>query len=227
MNSKKTLLWIYPYVEGSPIKEYDNTTIKNIARALATYHKYVKNVKITNNRKVKSLTEISKKYKDMRREKSNNPANKLMLENVDFFERVLEKIKKINFNTKQVPIHYDFHKGNLLFNKKQVVGILDFERLIYAPRILDIAHLVKCTYEKNKRDFIKRVNLIIDEYEKVNPLTKREKELVLPILAKDGCRMFERFYKLIGSENKKIHEGDLSCLKWTIDVQKLVMGVLK
>ena len=227
MNNGKTLLWVYPYIEGSPIKDYDNATIKNIAKALARYHNATRNLKITNNRKVDSLKEISKKYQQMKKEKAKNPASKLMLENIDFFEESLNKLEKINFNTKQVPIHYDFHKGNLLFNKKQVVGILDFERLLYAPRILDIAHLIKCTYKKNKKYFIKRVNFIVKEYEKVNPLTKREKALILPILTKDNCRMFERFYKLIGLENKKIKDGDLSCLKWTIEVQKVVMDVIE
>ncbi|MBU1245514.1 MAG: phosphotransferase [Nanoarchaeota archaeon] len=224
INIKKTSLWVYPYMEGSLIKDYDNAIIKSIARALATYHKYVENIKITNNRKVDSLKETSKKYKEMRKQKSNNSANKLMLENLRFFEESLNKVEKIKFNTKQVPLHYDFHKENLLFDKKQVVGILDFERLLYAPRILDIAHLIKCTYKKDKSGFIKRVNFIIKEYDKVNPLTKKEKDLILPMLARDNCRMFERFYKLIGLKNKKIHQGDLSCLKWTIDVQRLVMG---
>lgn len=226
INIKKTLLWVYPYIEGSPIKNYDNATIKSVVGALATYHKYVEKVKITNIRKVDSLKETSKKYKEMRKQKSDNPANKLMLENFELFEESLNKVEKIKFNTKQVPIHYDFHKENLLFDGKRVVGILDFERLLYAPRILDIAHLVKCTYKKDRSDFIKRVNFIIKEYGKVNPLTKKEKDLILPMLAKDNCRMFERFYKLIGSKSKKIHQGDLSSLKWTIDVQRLVMGVV-
>jgi homoserine kinase type II len=228
MNNGKTLLWVYPYIEGSPIKDYDNAMIKSIARALATYHKTVGNIKITNNRKVDSLREISKKYKQMKKVRSNNPANKLMLENIDFFEGSLNKLEKINFNTKQVPIHYDFHKGNLLFNKKQVVGILDFERLLYAPRILDIAHLIKCTYKKDKSGFIRRVNFIIKEYDKVNPLTKKERALVLPMLAKDSCRMLEQFYfsakKNLG---KKGSEGELACLKWTIEVQGLVMEVIR
>ena len=224
----KQLFWVYHYLEGSPIKDYDDATIKSIAKALATYHQYVENVKINDNRKVDSLTKTYKKYKKMRMLKPDTPANKLVLENLGFFEESLKKIKKIKFDTKQVQIHYDFHKGNLLFDKKKVVGIIDFERFLYAPRILDITQLIKCTYKKDKKVFMERVNFIIKEYDKINPLTKREKGLILPMLARDNCRMFERFYELIrGSQHKKIHEGDLSCLKWTIDVQKLVMGAMR
>ncbi|MBU3940673.1 MAG: phosphotransferase [Nanoarchaeota archaeon] len=226
INIKKTFLWVYPYIEGYQIRDWDNTTIKSVVKALATYHKYVENVRIRNIREVDSLKETSKKYEEMRKQKPNNSVNKLMLENLGFFEESLKKVEKIKFNTKNVPVHYDFHKGNLLFDKKKVVGILDFERLLYTPRILDIAYLIKCTYEKDESKFVKRVNFIVKEYEKINSLTKKEKDLILPMLVRDNCRMFERFYTLLGLENKKISRGNLSCLKWTIEVQRLIINVL-
>jgi homoserine kinase type II len=224
----KQFFWVYPYLEGSPIKDYENKSIRSIVKALATYHKYIEKFKLKDNRKIDSVEKTAKKYKELKKLKPLDSVNNLMLENIGFFEESLNKLKKINFNTKKVPIHYDFHKGNLLFDRKNVVGILDFERMLYAPRILDIAHLIKCTYKKNKRDFLNRANFIVNEYNKVNTLTEREKELILPLLAIDNCRMFNQFYHSAKKGNeKKGSEGELACLRWTINVQRLVTEVIK
>ena len=224
----KNNLWIYPKIEGSDIKDYDKEVIRNMIKALATYHKYVKGLRIKNEKGKYSIETISKRYALMKKQKPNSEQNKVMLEEIDLFERALRNVKKINFNTPKLPIHYDAHKGNFLFNKKQVAGILDFERILYAPKILDIAHLIKCTYDSGKNKFMKKINFIIKEYEKTNSLTKKEKSLILPTLAKDNCRMFEEFYGFVGGDvSKEGDAGELACLKWTIDVQKNVMRELE
>jgi hypothetical protein len=105
------------------------------------------------------------------------------------------------------------------------VGILDFERVLYAPRILDLAQLIKCSYKSGK-EFIERVNFILKEYSKINPLTKKERKLVLLILLRDDLFMFEKFYNGKGTM-KTSDEGAINCLNWTIDVHKNVFRELK
>jgi len=223
----KTFLWIYPKLSGNHIPHYTEESIKSMARALATYHKYVKNINVKPSRKLDTPKQLLKKYQSMRKEKPNSQRNKFMLQNLDLFENCLDRIKNIDFKINMLPIHYDFHKGNMLFKNNQVVGILDFERMIYAPRMQDIAQLIKCTYAAGDKKFLGNVSLIVKEYERVNPLTKKEKALILPMLAKDNCRMFEVFYALSGSSNIKADEkAEFSCLKWTINVQKLIAKVL-
>lgn len=217
--------WVYKKIEGNLIKDYDNQTLKSISKALATYHKYVKNLKITNTRNLATPKKLLEKYKIMKKIKIKTTKDKVMLQNIDIFLGYLNNSNNTNFNINKLPVHYDFHKSNLLFNKKRVVGILDFERTFYAPRILDIAHLIKSSYQSGE-EFIKRVNFIIKEYHKTNPLTKKEKELILPILARDNLIMFEKFYN--GKRIMKIDtRGAISCLKWTTDVQKSVIRELK
>ena len=218
----KNTCWIYPKINGGHIKEYDEKAIQSIAKALAVYHKYVSKVKIIDDprRKIYGPKKLAKLYKIMKKQKPNSERNKIMLANIAFFEEVLDKIRYIDFNINLLPVHYDFHKDNLLFEKEKVVGILDFERLRYAPRILDIAHLIKCTCEHEETKFKERMNFIIREYSKINPLTKKEIRIIPLILAKDNCRMFEVFYTMANKDGKAGVKELLACLEWTIDVQK-------
>jgi homoserine kinase type II len=215
-------VWVYKKIDGELIKNYDKKTLKSVVKALATYHKYVKNLKIKNKRNLGSLKVLYKKYLIMKEVKSKNPKDVLMLENIDLFIDSFSKLKHIDFNINEVPIHYDFHKENLLFKDKKVIGIIDFERTFYAPRILDLAHLIKCTYESGDK-FIERINFILNEYDKVNVLTQKERSLILPMLLRDNLVMFEKFYNAKGVM-KTGNDGTISCLKWTIDVHKKVLG---
>lgn len=218
-------IWVYTRIEGNSIKEYDNQSLKSISRALATYHKYGEKLKVENKRDFGDLDKLYKKYLAMKKIKPRNAKDKLMIENIDLFVNSFSKLDGIDFDTKKVPLHYDFHKGNLLFKNKQVVGILDFERVLYAPRILDLAQLIKCSYKSGK-EFIERVNFILNEYSKINPLTKKERKLVLRILLRDDLFMFEKFYNGKGTM-KNSDEGAINCLNWTIDVHKNVLRELK
>ena len=149
-----------------------------------------------------------------------------MLENIGLFLEFFEILKDIKFNSNVLPVHFDFHKDNLLFNKNQLGGILDFERSFNAPRILDIAHIIKCSYFSGEKKFMKRANFIINEYCNINPLTKKERQLILPILAKDNLWMFEKFYHS-RDDCKAGEKGCIDCLNWIIDVQKNVLRELK
>lgn len=222
----KSSVWIYKKIEGKSIKNYDNKTLGDIAKALATYHKYVKGVKIKNKRKLGDLRKLAKKYSDLKKITPKNDKDRIMLQNIDLFIQSFEKLQGIDFKINELPIHYDFHKNNILFKNKKVAGIIDFERIFYAPRILDIAHLIKCSYKSGKRVFMKRVRFILKEYNKVNPLTKKEEDLILPMLLRDNLIMFEKFCAAKGTM-KTGHEGAIGCLNWTIDVHKNIMRELK
>jgi Ser/Thr protein kinase RdoA (MazF antagonist) len=72
----------------------------------------------------------------------------LLPPNLDF-EKLLEICQKL---PGQQALHLDFVRGNVLFDGKQVSGVLDFEKAAYGHPVLDVARtlaflLVDCKYK--------------------------------------------------------------------------------
>ncbi len=216
-------IWVYKKIKGSIRRALNSAQLKSMVHALALYHKFVKNFPIGSNKEENEITGLEKKFFNMKKIKPKNKSDLLILKNIDMMIQILEKIKDKKFNQNLLVIHLDFHKKNLLYKDNNVVGILDFENTQIAPRIRDIAYLIKTTIEYGKGKFIKKVNFIIKEYDKVNPLTKNEKRDILLILARDSCVMFDYFY---GYNSIIVEDGDYLCLNWTINTAKQVVKAL-
>jgi Ser/Thr protein kinase RdoA (MazF antagonist) len=191
--------------------------------ALAKYHKSIKDFSETTKKEKNVCYGLKDKFNDMKKIIPKNKSDVLMLKNIENVIKIFDKIKGKKLESNILPIHLDFHKNNIVFNKDYVVGILDFENIVYAPRIRDIAHLIKTSADSKKTSFSQEVNFIIQEYHKVNPLTKKEKKDILIILARDSCIMFEYFYS---SQKSKKSNAENPCLNWTISVLNDVMKVL-
>jgi Ser/Thr protein kinase RdoA (MazF antagonist) len=216
-------IWIYEKIRGKCVKSLNEVQLKNTIKALAIYHKHIGKFKI----KAKEENEIKGlkgRLLKLSKVKPKNKLDRLMLKNLSMIEQVYEKIKDKKFNENRLLIHKDIHKKNLLFEGNQVISILDFENIRLSPRIMDIAYLIKTTVAYGENRFMKRVNLIINEYDKTNHLTKQEKSDILLILAKDSCVMFDYFYRTSGQDIKD--DGEYLCLKWTVDVVKQVVREL-
>jgi len=213
-------IWAYKKINGKIIEKTTNTQLKEMAIALATYHKHIKNFKLTSKIERDNIRGLKTKLVSMGKIKPKNKLDRLMLENLELIKNLLKKVEDKKFTEHILPIHLDFHNKNLLYSKNKLTGILDFENVRIAPRIRDIAYLIKTTVEYGKNKFSKRMKFIINEYEKVTPLTIKEKKDIIFILARDACIMFEFFYPKKEKTFKIVPEGDYLCLKWTIDVAK-------
>ncbi len=214
-------VWIYKKLPGVHSNRFTNIQLKQVAKAVATYHRYVKDFPIKGKLMGKTYSQLKKRYSQMSKIKPKNKVDKMMLEALPMFQEILKKYYKINFSKNSLWNHRDIHRHNVLFKKGEISGIIDFECIDYGPRINDLAHITKTSLFENGQNLSKeRFNLFLREYEKINPLTKQERKLILPWLIKHNCNMFEYFYT-------HCFDGkvpDVGCLKWTIDTTK---GALK
>ncbi|MBT6956140.1 phosphotransferase, partial [archaeon] len=129
----------------------------------------------------------------------------------------------INLETGLLANHTDFHQGNLLFDGNEVVGILDFESVIVSPRVRDIAYAVKqYCFNKSKLSKSKMKNLL-REYQKINPLSKKEIAMILPFIIRDSCVVFWWFY----SELKKSKHKQYLYLKSSSERVKGLLREIK
>ena len=195
-NLDNYLIEVYPRLKGNNIIILNDKNIKEMAKALATYHKAMKNYKIPKDfNKLHNYEWISEELNDMKRIKPKNYLDKLMLDNINIFINALKLKNKIKIEGLLI-VHSDFHKYNLLFNKEKLTGILDFENLTYGPRIRDLF------FEK---DNFSHSLLFINEYNKHNKLSKEEIDSLVKQKILRNCYSFRWAYRgTMKNTNKRV-----------------------
>lgn len=199
LSNKKTYLsklkeknyWVYQYLQGEPSLHLNTARIKSIAKALATYHSYVteiKNPKLNNN--PFSMDWLKEKYTIMEKVIPMNKTDRLMKKNFDFFNTIMTRINNVSYTKNQIPIHGDLGVDNVLWKNNTLVAILDFDNIEIEPRIIDIANSINYTCFVNNKLNKKRLNLFLKEYNLINPLSKEEKILIIPAILRYLCALF-------------------------------------
>ncbi len=211
-------IWVYKKIIGDRVKKLNKEQIKEIAKALATYHKFIYKFKDYSNIN-RDETWILNKFSEMRKVESNNKINKLVLDKIDFIEKSYLEIKK-DFNENIIVNHSDFHKHNVLFQGNKVVAILDFDNLKIAPRAKDISYAIRAISIKNSKLNNRTMNLFIKEYEKIWPLSKKEKQMIIPYMIIDRCIVFWWFYEGMKKKKHKKYEYMLDSVNIIKNLQK-------
>jgi homoserine kinase type II len=175
INNQK--LWLYRKIEGSVDKEITKEKTNEEIRCIAKYHRLIS--KFKHKEKKNDGSWFFKKYEEMKKVPINNSTDRLMIENLPEFEKILKAMLKIKFRGKEmVIIHRDFHFGNLLLDKGKIKGIIDFDNVEYAPKISDLAMIIRDNCINKEKFDMGKLKEIIKEYEKSNKLTKRERKRI-------------------------------------------------
>jgi|TARA_Y100000310_G_C20519316_1_gene732856 Ser/Thr protein kinase RdoA (MazF antagonist) len=177
----KKRIWVYEMIEGTNRNRPNILQIKQMAKALATYHKYVKNLK--GKTKVdNSNRRIQNSFKKMKIINGKTEADILAIKYKDFFEELFNKVKNINLHTNSLFLHGDFDSSNVLFHNGKLNAIIDFDETSYSSRIFDISvSLRDSCYTQGKLD-MRKIKIYLKEYEKIIKLSKKEKENIIPII---------------------------------------------
>jgi Ser/Thr protein kinase RdoA (MazF antagonist) len=218
-------LWTYKKIPGEINYKFKN--IKEVAKALATFHKFTKKYKVPREQGYHLLDFLNPNYKKIKEKisklKNTDKVDKLVIKNIKLFESQLKRITKENYRKNLILTHSDFGIHNLLFEKDKVIAILDFDNLCISPRAKEIAYPIKrMCFIENKIDK-RKVNLFLREYEKINKLRKKEKDSIIDMMILDSLNVFWWIYM----EMKKNPEKRYSFLKKTIDKLKYFVKELK
>ena len=104
------------------------------------------------------------------------------------FETSLNELKDCYDKLPRQLIHRDMHFGNIIFDKGEFSGYLDFDLSQKNVRIFDICYFLMgllINHEKKKEDAEKWYQIIskfIEGYEVTNPLTKLEKDSIVCLM---------------------------------------------
>jgi Ser/Thr protein kinase RdoA (MazF antagonist) len=174
-------VWLYKLIKGSNRIRPSLNEMKQMAKALATYHYLVKNLK-GDIIKDESKKRIIEGFEKMSHIKIKNNTDKYALRYRDFLFEVFKKYENFEISINKLFVHADFDSTNVLFHKGKLTAVIDFDEMFYAPRVFDVSISLRdscCT--RGKLDFSKAHDFL-KEYEKVNKLSKIEKEAIIPII---------------------------------------------
>jgi Ser/Thr protein kinase RdoA (MazF antagonist) len=88
-------------------------------------------------------------------------------------------LKKTNFDAlPKAYIHADVIKSNLILAKTGDIYIIDFSVLNYLPRIIELIVAFILCLRKDRKDSIKNINILLNEYNKINHITQEEVQLI-------------------------------------------------
>jgi homoserine kinase type II len=218
---------IYKYIEGENPKRLNDKQLREIAKAVATYYKYIKDLKIKIQKEDFKMGWGLKKYDEIENKlskiKNPNQTDKLMIDNFAFFKDLVNRLDKINFRVNMVAVHGDIHKANVLFKGDKLVGIIDFEGLKIAPRVEDVSYTLRLSAVSRKGFDKKRANIFIREYEKYVKLTKKEKSFIIPLMIRANTLVMWWMYM----EMAKGQDRKYGMIKWTVDVTKALAKEFK
>lgn len=222
---KKRKLYLTKYHKG---KVYSGSSIeiKNLAKSLAILHKILSmnhlqyNYRprhrcyyLLNSSELKKIRKIVSEQKDKQ--------GKILFRHLTTISRLfdssrcfLEQIKNSKF--KQELIHYDLHPGNVIFYKKKVSSIIDFNLMRKGYLIEDIAYASFrfSSYKVHTVDeILKKMILFVRTYMQYNDIDKKE------VLLLDQFLM-------------RVILGNLSCVirqkyfcnndEWSADIEKFI-----
>ena len=134
------------------------------------------------------------KFKEMKSLKPKNKLDRIIHQNLPFFEKLTISLSKIDYNKKITITHSDLHKYNFLFKKDKLVGLLDFDNIETVPHIKNIISAIGNNCIKSHKLDKNCLNLFLKEYKKIKTLSKTEEDLIIPGILRDTCISFWWFY---------------------------------
>lgn len=157
------LIILYSYLPGSTIswEGYTMKHIKGLGEYMGKLHTILgqiryKDIKLENeiDLSIRHLKEMDKYFKDKGVQEAMK--NKLQIYPSFDIKKYIKVFNELRSMDSQI-LHMDFVRGNILFNdKKEITGIIDFEKCSYGPRVLDIARtfaflLIDCKYKSEEK----------------------------------------------------------------------------
>jgi homoserine kinase type II len=195
--------WVYRKLQGKSTTKLPNMVqLREIAKVLATFHKYVKKFKIKKNGYPNYIKWILNELNRANPKRNKDKIDDLVLKDKDFFKKIIQKEIKINYSKNVMALHGDLDATNVLFKNNKIVAIIDFDDFDFGPRIRDIAIALRdsCTI-RNKLD-LKRTKVFLEEYKKVTKLTKEEEKLIPDMILVENAGFFIWAYDGMNKEKE-------------------------
>lgn len=172
---------LYPYLQGTPgdeLGQYDEDFALRAGAALAYLHRDLGNYETTEEFPNFDLFQevASFAWPTVQGYLGQNFRNRLQ----DLEQGISRNLINPYEVLPRQLIHRDFHPGNLIFQRGELVGILDFDRVRVSIRLFDLCYLATSVLSQDfadpqgRENWSSFVQALINGYGSVQPLTKIE-----------------------------------------------------
>lgn len=171
---EKDYVTVYKYIIGTSPKKFTEKMIYDLGMFLGEFHKQGKkfNKKLKVRRKFYDLNpRVIKKMMPL----VNKQSNELLKSVVQKVKNGVEK-NRPPINLPIGPIHVDISANNLLYQKNNLSGVIDFGNFYIGEYMIDIGKTIMFTCCQNGKLNKKFLNKFIQGYQKFRKLNKKEKD---------------------------------------------------
>lgn len=186
---KKNRIFLTKFYPGK-IFSGDQKEFLDLAKQLALLHKVLNKNKTSFRYSIKSTyqtlteAELKKINIQIKKQPSKDSSDKLILTNMEFLKELIHSNSKITKNILKKNfgmqlIHSDLHIKNVIFNKKKVSVLLDFNSMRNGYKMNDIAFtgFRFASFNTNKLNLIQmNIKKFVDEYTLYNNVNQNQLE---------------------------------------------------
>ncbi|MBU2522999.1 MAG: phosphotransferase [Nanoarchaeota archaeon] len=177
------VVWAYRYLDGKTKRKLTGKEFRELARLVATYHKYVEKFRVGKINLTRDSNWIVHEIDKTSKKRPKNKTDRLYLRNCELIKAIIKK-SNIYCRERMIYTHSDFNPSNILYKNGKITGILDFDNVAEGPRAKDVAGAVRGAGYPDPWSKTKEKQFL-GEYEKILPLTKKEKDTILPLLIRE------------------------------------------
>lgn len=215
-NIDNSFYWIYEYIEGSDIKRFSYSELKECAKMMALYHKLIEKSNLNNKKGTGDVFNRKPVIKELGMFKSSilkksNPdrKEKIFIKEASILIPLLRSLDGKDYSKiPKYPLHRDINPENTLWKNKKLVGVIDFENVGSQndTAIKDIAGMLQysCRDKQHKYKLdLKLAKFFLKEYKKYHPLSNKEIEFIPDIITAGSIEDFSYVYWMFLNDPKR------------------------
>jgi len=218
---KNNNLWLYKFIEGKVLWQFDKPKLKKAAKMIADYHKVLEKLRMRHKKlsdpllQKQLLNEANSNIKKIKKKKIISKADKIYLKEIIKLKTLIKNLKdKKCKKLKQYSIHRDLGPENILWKNNKISGVIDFENVGLNNDVLvkDLAIFMQRAITSDLGILnLKKARYFVKEYLKLKKLSKNEIELIPDFIIASFIDDANYSYWLIVNDPKR------SKTKWIIE----------
>ncbi len=239
----KKLFWLYGYINGQIRKELSLQDVKAVAKMMSEYHELSVKKKSRGIRKSttdpffkKAILNFSLEMETVAaRKKEKNKEDDAFLKMIKVLMQIQKNIKADNYSDlRTYPLHADIKGDNLIWNRKNLVGIIDFDNVgrLNDTIIKDIANFIQfsCREKAGYKIDLQKAKSFINTYRKYREIKSSEIKFIPNLIISHYIDFFNYTYWLLQNNPQKIKKDNLyDCFKsavWVSDNSDAIIAHL-